>query len=63
MLAQTVQAFDPMLDECLFAGLSRLTHNARDLQGAAMSIRMVPMDYVFDRLPRLMRDLAHKLSK
>lgn len=28
-----------------------------------MSIRMVPMDYVFSRFPRLVRDLAAKLDK
>ena len=63
MLAQTAQAFDPVLNERLFAGLSQLTRNARDLQEAAMSIRMMPMDYVFNRFPRLVRDLAHKLGK
>jgi len=63
MLAQTAQAFDPVLNERLFAGLSQLTRNARDLQEAAMSIRMMPMDYVCNRFPRLVRDLAHKLGK
>ncbi|AQW31826.1 chemotaxis protein CheA (plasmid) [Ralstonia syzygii subsp. celebesensis] len=63
MLAQTASAFDPVLNERLFAGLSQLTRNARDLQEAAMSIRMMPMDYVFNRFPRLVRDLAHKLNK
>ncbi|MGH1510980.1 chemotaxis protein CheA [Ralstonia solanacearum] len=63
MLAQTASAFDPVLNERLFAGLSQLTRNARDLQEAAMSIRMMPMDYVFNRFPRLVRDLAHKLGK
>ncbi|MRS97612.1 chemotaxis protein CheA [Ralstonia pickettii] len=63
MLAQTAQAFDPVLNERLFAGLSQLTRNARDLQEAAMSIRMMPMDYVFNRFPRLVRDLANKLGK
>src|SRR5260370_12506489 len=28
-----------------------------------MSIRMMPMDYVFSRFPRLVRDLAAKLGK
>ncbi|WP_199033051.1 chemotaxis protein CheA [Ralstonia sp. ASV6] len=63
MLAQTASSFDPVLNERLFAGLSQLTRNARDLQEAAMSIRMMPMDYVFNRFPRLVRDLAHKLGK
>ncbi|MGM3277152.1 chemotaxis protein CheA [Ralstonia sp. 24A2] len=63
MLAQTASSFDPVLNERLFSGLSQLTRNARDLQEAAMSIRMMPMDYVFNRFPRLVRDLAHKLGK
>ncbi|MGI4891860.1 MAG: Hpt domain-containing protein, partial [Janthinobacterium lividum] len=62
MLAQTASSFDPVLNERLFSGLSQLTRNARDLQEAAMSIRMMPMDYVFNRFPRLVRDLAHKLG-
>ncbi|SUH08745.1 chemotaxis protein CheA [Salmonella enterica subsp. enterica] len=28
-----------------------------------MSIRMMPMEYVFSRFPRLVRDLAGKLGK
>lgn len=44
-------------------GLNLLARNARDLQEAVMSIRMVPMDYVFSRFPRLVRDLASKLDK
>lgn len=63
MLAQTASSFDPVLNERLFSGLSQLQRNARDLQEAAMSIRMMPMDYVFSRFPRLVRDLAGKLGK
>jgi len=44
-------------------GLGLLQRNARDLQEAVMSIRMVQMDYVFSRFPRLVRDLAGKLGK
>ncbi|MFA5679130.1 MAG: chemotaxis protein CheA [Pseudomonas sp.] len=44
-------------------GLALLQRNARDLQEAVMSIRMVQMDYVFSRFPRLVRDLAAKLDK
>ncbi|NKA10695.1 chemotaxis protein CheA [Ralstonia solanacearum] len=62
-VADPASAFDPVLNERLFSGLSQLTRNARDLQEAAMSIRMMPMDYVFNRFPRLVRDLAHKLGK
>lgn len=63
MLAQTATAFDPALHDRLFNGMAQLERNARDLQEAVMSIRMMPMDYVFSRFPRLVRDLAAKLGK
>ncbi|EGJ1967140.1 hypothetical protein IDS68_003324 [Escherichia coli] len=43
--------------------LGQLQRNARDLQESVMSIRMMPMEYVFSRYPRLVRDLAGKLGK
>lgn len=63
MLAETTSAFDPALHDRLFNGMAQLERNARDLQEAVMSIRMMPMDYVFSRFPRLVRDLAAKLGK
>jgi len=63
MLAQTASGFDPVLHDRLFNGMAQLERNARDLQEAVMSIRMMPMDYVFSRFPRLVRDLASKLNK
>ncbi|VTP69912.1 Chemotaxis protein CheA [Leclercia adecarboxylata] len=43
--------------------MGQLQRNARDLQESVMSIRMMPMEYVFSRFPRLVRDLAGKLNK
>jgi two-component system chemotaxis sensor kinase CheA len=43
--------------------VGQLTRNTRDLQEAVMSIRMMPMDFVFSRFPRMVRDLAGKLGK
>jgi two-component system chemotaxis sensor kinase CheA len=63
MLAQTASVFDPVLHDRLFNGMAQFERNARDLQEAVMSIRMMPMDYVFSRFPRLVRDLASKLGK
>ncbi|AFT87499.1 chemotaxis protein CheA [Paraburkholderia phenoliruptrix] len=63
MLAETTSTFDPALHDRLFNGMAQLERNARDLQEAVMSIRMMPMDYVFSRFPRLVRDLAAKLGK
>ncbi|MCK9512076.1 MAG: chemotaxis protein CheA [Pigmentiphaga sp.] len=63
MLKQTVSTLDPALHDRLLNGMEQLERNARDLQEAVMGIRMMPMDYVFSRFPRLVRDLAAKLDK
>jgi len=63
MLAQTVSVLDPVLHDRLFNGMEQLERNARDLQEAVMTIRMMPMDYVFSRFPRVVRDNAAKLGK
>lgn len=63
MLDQTASEIDGVTHSALHNGLNLLQRNARDLQEAVMSIRMMPMDYVFSRFPRLVRDLADKLEK
>ncbi|SFC70116.1 CheA signal transduction histidine kinase [Polaromonas sp. OV174] len=63
MLTQTAASLDPVLHERLLSGMGHLERNARDLQESVMSIRMMPMDYVFSRFPRLIRDLSAKLGK
>lgn len=63
MLEQRTQDLDPLLNERLLSTIAHLTRNTRDLQEAVMSIRMMPMDYVFSRFPRMVRDLATKLGK
>lgn len=63
MIEQRTGILDPMLHEHLLNSVSQLTRNTRDLQEAVMSIRMMPMDYVFSRFPRMVRDLAAKLGK
>lgn len=63
MIEQRTDSLDPMVHERLLNSVSQLTRNTRDLQEAVMSIRMMPMDYVFSRFPRMVRDLAGKLGK
>ncbi|ONN67423.1 chemotaxis protein CheA [Herbaspirillum sp. VT-16-41] len=63
MIEQRVGKLDPMQHEHLLNSVSQLSRNTRDLQESVMSIRMMPMDYVFSRFPRMVRDLAHKLGK
>ncbi len=63
MIEQRINALDPIVHERLLNSASQLARNTRDLQEAVMSIRMMPMDYVFSRFPRMVRDLAAKLGK
>ena len=63
MIEQRIAALDPLHHERLLNSASQLARNTRDLQEAVMSIRMMPMDYVFSRFPRMVRDLAAKLGK
>ncbi len=63
MLAQNSLGLDAALHQQLSAGLADLERNTRDLQEAVMSIRMIPMSMVFNRFPRMLRDLASKLGK
>jgi two-component system, chemotaxis family, sensor kinase CheA len=51
------------MNQALITGLTDLDRNTRDLQEAVMSIRMIPMSVVFNRFPRMLRDLASKLGK
>lgn len=63
MLAQRSSELDPVAHGDLLNSMGQLERNARDLQESVMSIRMMPMEYVFSRFPRLVRDLASKLGK
>jgi two-component system chemotaxis sensor kinase CheA len=63
MLAQNSKNVDAALNQQLLSGLADLERNTRDLQEAVMSIRMIPMSMVFNRFPRMLRDLAAKLGK
>ena len=63
MLAQKSRELDDGANQPLLAGLADLDRNTRDLQEAVMSIRMIPMSVVFNRFPRMLRDLASKLGK
>lgn len=63
MLAQNALQLDPVLHENLLSGVTQLERNTRELQESVMSIRMMPISFVFNRYPRLVRDLAGKLNK
>lgn len=43
--------------------LSRVSQISSSLQNVVMQVRMVPVEHVFDRFPRMVRDLSKKLNK
>lgn len=43
--------------------LAELERHTREIQQSVMSIRMMPVSFVFNRFPRVVRDLARKLEK
>jgi two-component system chemotaxis sensor kinase CheA len=45
------------------SALIELERNTREIQEAVMSVRMLPISFVFNRFPRLVRDLSTKLEK
>lgn len=52
-----------VIAERLQSALSELERNTRELQESIMSIRMLPLSFVFNRFPRVVRDLSAKLHK
>ena len=63
MLQQSSTQASNADDERLAHSLAILDRNTRDLQQAVMSIRMMPMEFVFSRFPRLVYDVSTKLGK
>jgi two-component system chemotaxis sensor kinase CheA len=63
MLAQTSAEMDLSAHQKLAAGLADLQRHTRDLQESVMSIRMIPVSMIYNRFPRMLRDLAAKLGK
>ncbi|WP_268248184.1 chemotaxis protein CheW [Paludibacterium paludis] len=63
MLMQSGSRLDPAEHERLLDGIGQLERNSRELQEAVMSIRMTPISFVFNRFPRVVRDLTARLDK
>jgi two-component system chemotaxis sensor kinase CheA len=63
MLSDIGEKFDMSQLERLREGLLQLERNTRELQESVMRIRMLPIGSVFNRFPRLVRDLERKLGK
>jgi len=63
MMQQSAGALAEQRDEHLNHSLATLDRNTRDLQQAVMSIRMMPMEFVFSRFPRQVYDVSARLGK
>jgi len=63
MMQQAAGRFASQQDEHLNHSLAALDRHTRDLQQAVMSIRMMPMEFVFSRFPRLVYDVSTRLDK
>jgi len=44
-------------------GLTHLERHTRELQEAVMNIRMLPVSFAFNRMPRIVHDVSQKLGK
>jgi two-component system chemotaxis sensor kinase CheA len=63
ILAEAAQRIGAANDAGLRDSVAHVARQTRELQEAVMGIRLLPLDYLFSRLPRLVRDLAQKLAK
>ncbi len=63
MLGVLGEDFDMTKVERLQDGLTELERHTRQLQESIMRIRMVPINFVFSRFPRMVHDLSQKLGK
>ena len=63
MLTEATLRSGAVQDTGLRDSVAYVGRQTRDLQEAVMGIRLLPLDFLFSRVPRLVRDLAHKLGK
>jgi two-component system chemotaxis sensor kinase CheA len=63
MMSLLGKSLDGAIAEKFQAVAGELERNTREIQEAVMSIRMLPVSFVFNRFPRVVRDLSNKLGK
>jgi two-component system chemotaxis sensor kinase CheA len=63
MLSQLSRSVSGPAADGLRSGIQQLERNTRQLQESVMRVRMLPISVVFNRFPRLVRDLAQRLEK
>ena len=63
MLSQSATQLEGHTADALRGGLAQLERQMRALQESVMRVRMLPISFVFNRFPRMVRDLSQKLGK
>lgn len=63
MLGRFENTIDSKSTLNLKEGLTRLDQNCRELQECVMRLRMLPVSTVFNRFPRMIRELSAKIDK
>jgi two-component system, chemotaxis family, sensor kinase CheA len=63
MLSQSAAQLEGHTADELRGGLAQLERQMRALQESVMRVRMLPISFVFNRFPRMVRDLSQKLGK
>ena len=63
MLSEAATGSSAAQDARLRDSVAYVGRQTRELQEAVMGIRLLPIDYLFSRVPRLVRDLARRLGK
>jgi two-component system chemotaxis sensor kinase CheA len=63
MLSQLAAGIGDHRNDDLKNGLSQLERQMRALQESVMRVRMFPISFVFNRFPRMVRDLGTRLGK
>ena len=62
-IGHSADELDARAVDQLRQGLALLERNTRELQEAVLSVRMLPINFVFSRFPRVVRDLSTQLGK
>ncbi len=63
MVSQHSQELEKDGNDSLHKVVAEMSHHTRNMQEAIMAIRMMPVSFVFNRFPRMVRDTATKLGK
>ena len=62
-LQETARATDPTTATPLQRNIAQLSRLTKELQGTAMSLRMIPIKATFQKMERVVRDLARDFGK